>query len=370
MVHRESHLPLTHPVALGSRRTVDAVVVPAGRSAAHVKDAAQLAGELGCVLLAMCSRGGADPADFAEVRARLPAPPTRWYQLTVPDDYRHPLLPASSTPDAAPGDSRHRLLSTMRNLALVVARMVGWRTVLLLDDDIRGLDRDVVERAAGELERDSAVAFPVTSYPDHSVVCHANLLTGRRQRVFVSGSALLVDVGAPFSFFPNIYNDDWFHLYDDVSQDLVGRVSQAGLRQLHYDPYLLPWRPATEELGEVLAEGLMGALHEWPPRFAPDGTAYWADVLAAREDFLAGITARLHRLEPGPQQQRALLALQVAEARRRRITPVQCAEYVGRWRADVQRWRRAIAALDREPGVDAAADRLDLRGTLVGSSRR
>jgi hypothetical protein len=55
------------------------------------------------------------------------------------------------------------------------------------------------------------------------------------------------------SFFPDIYNEDWFYLLDDDRLRPVTLVGEA--IQPAYDPYRDPCRAQVEESGDDLAEG-------------------------------------------------------------------------------------------------------------------
>lgn len=362
-VHRPSHRGLLTGNRVGRPRAIDAVIVPAGRPAHHLQNAAQLATELGCVLLAMCSPLGADPAAFAATAHRR-WPTLRWCHLHVPDDFAHPLLPPTATPDAAGQDWRHGPLSTKRNVALLVARMVGWRTVLLVDDDIVGLNPHEMRIAASGLEHASIVGFKVSDQADNSTVCHARRLAGESQDVFVGACALVVDTARPFGYFPNIYNEDWLFLYDQVAQRTVARLDRSSVRQLHHDPFTAE-RAAAEEFGDIIAEGLMAGLHAPEPVFAPVAPGYWEAFLDDRHALVARVAERL-RDRDGDEHRRALAALVAADLRRGTVTPAFCADYVSRWRSDLASWHAQLPSLPTVGDVDAAADRLGLGDSLVG----
>ncbi len=172
-----------------------------------------------------------------------------------------------------------------RNIALLVARMVEWDTVLFLDGDIRDVDADTVRLAAGALGADrsrpvSAVGLAVEDYPDSSVVCHANRFGGGGQTAFVGASALLVDVTAPeLGHFPTVYNEDWLFLYDALAAKRVRR--EGRVRQLRYDPFGDPQRGRDEEFGDVVAEGLTAHL-ERGGRGVPLAPSFWAAFLRRR----------------------------------------------------------------------------------------
>ena len=109
-------------------------------------------------------------------------------------------------------------LSMKRNLGLVLARMLGWRRIFFLDDDIRDIAYPDLQRTVNMLGRFSAAGMRVTEFPDNSIVCHANRMTGGSQDVFVSGAALAVDCGSEIGFFPDIYNEDWLFFFDAASK--------------------------------------------------------------------------------------------------------------------------------------------------------
>ena len=207
--HRDSHRRLIHrDVSPEGWAQVDAVVVPATRPAPGLTPALKLAAALDCPLLALCSRGtaAAEVRDFAAetgvdaVALDLPQP------STLPD-----LLTTALLADGP--FARHSDTSLKRNIGLAVTRMTGWRRILFLDDDIDGVDADAVRRAATLLPAYGAVGLENTGYPDNSVVCHANRDTGNTgQDTFVGAGALLVPGRQVTSFFPDVYNEDWFFL--------------------------------------------------------------------------------------------------------------------------------------------------------------
>ena len=360
-VHRQSHRRLLRDFDAGPPRPVDAIVVPAGRTADHLRPAAQLAAELRCVLLVMCSPGRADPAEFA-VTAAGEWPDLEWQHLTIPDDLGHPLLPGTASPRADPRDWRHGALSTKRNLALLIARMVGWTTVLMLDDDITDVDARLIHSGADRLGGAVAIGLTVDRFPDNSVVCHANRLAGGEQEVFVGASALLLDTTEPFGFFPNIYNEDWLFLYDGVAERRVGRLDRVTQRR--YQPFDDTGRARAEEFGEVIAEGAMAGLHDTDPGRLLDET-YWAEFLVARHDFIRSASERLVA-RPGVTAFRAARSLDAAERRLRTFSARRCADYVRRWRADLVVWQEGLARLRTAEDVESAAEHLGLSGSLAG----
>ena len=104
----------------------------------------------------------------------------------------------------------------------------------------------------------------VEQHPDNSVVCHARRLAGMSQDVFVTGAVLGVHCNnLPLSFFPDIYNEDWFFFAEEAAPRRLPRVGRA--RQLEYDPFANPDRARREEFGDLLAEGLYALFGEASP---------------------------------------------------------------------------------------------------------
>jgi len=358
--HRESHLDLLQYVLPGSPRPVDAIVVAAGCPTRHVASAVKLAAQLDCDLLVVCS-GQVRPQGVAGFAAEWPK--LRYHAVYLPDGYEHPLLTFASSRIAGVEDGRHGLLNTKRNIGLLVARMLGWHTVLLLDDDIFDVPDALVRRASAGLGRLAAIALAVVDWPDNSVVCHANRLVRRGQDVFVSGSALLVDTSAQFSFFPKIYNEDWLFLIDWLATARVGRIESV--HQLRYDPFEDPERAAAEEFGEVIAEGMIDLLHRHLPTIQLTDSDYWQDFLLRRKAFIARAADRIAAEARTSLHAAALLALATAERRRSEITSTQCASYLHTWRLDTQAWAERIDTLRKVDRLLSAIDYFDLTGDLV-----
>jgi hypothetical protein len=316
-------------------------------------------------MLAVSGANGPDLSAFRNL-ARICWPRLRFHHLYVRPGFTHPLLPLTADPDADVRDRRHGMLSTMRNIGLLMAKMLGWSGVLFLDDDISGLNVDAVLCAARGLGGLAAVGFPIHTFADNSVVCHANRLSGADQAVFVGASALLIDTSRPFPFFPNVYNEDWLFLYDNVAMRRVGRAAANAVQQQEYNPFL-PDRASAEEFGDVIAEGLMAGLHLSSRVFAPTHTDYWRDFLEARRVFIADAADRLAAHMESGSTRDAIAALGAAEERRARITPEYCSWYVQRWRADLTIWATGLSTLRRFDSVGPAADHLGLHASLIGA---
>jgi hypothetical protein len=315
-----------------------------------------LARDTGCALVVLCSTR----RQAAQVLAKCESPPDDFLITHVPQSYENNLLSFLTVvhPEMDIEPSCHIDIARKRNVGLLIARLCGWRTIMFLDDDIRGMTGDAVSRAAELTARFRAVGFKIDYYPDNSVVCHANRLAGEPQDIFPGGSALLVDVERCYSLFPPIYNEDWLFLFDAVQ----GRsVTVAGtLSQLEYRPFAHSRRAATEEFGDVIAEGLYRLIHEGM-RVTDATVEYWQDVLVRRFRLIDHIAAELLRI-PGetPETGSALMSLAAASKRLATITPLACVSFIHAWRTDLDSWRERLLSLPMVGDLATAAKFLEL----------
>lgn len=347
--------------------TPDAIVMPASRPAENLVHAAWLAQETGCRLVVLCSLDarGAEVAKMLKATSTAPA-----VVVDVSPGYRHPLLDFETSglmPEVLPrgcvnpnGD-----LSTKRNLGLLLARMAGWKRIFFMDDDIRRIAPADLLATVSMLDRWRVAGMRVESFPDNSVVCHARREMGDEQDVFVTGSVLAVDCSQPFSFFPEIYNEDWFFFYDEVQHRRVG-CSMRNAGQLAYDPFLNSRRARQQEFGDVLAEGLLTLLHgaQGPEDATSD---YWSSFIAARRKLIDDLKRRSTKLEP-PLRGKMVSALETATACLMKIQPWACARYVKSWRYDLEAWRERLADVSAMGSIDAALRKLGLEQITVAEA--
>jgi glycosyltransferase involved in cell wall biosynthesis len=333
--HHGSHRGLLYTAPRDSPEAgVDAIIVPTARNPLALDHAIGLATKLGCTLVTLCSKYST--ADRAAARAA-----TAEVELLA-IDVSNPLqglLPAFRTSRLLENTRFHRNTDTSqkRNLGLLIARMAGWQRIVFLDDDIEIPEPFDLRRAAALTERFAGVGLNIHGYPDNSVVCHAYREAGGAQDVFVGGGALVVDTRSTSSFFPNIYNEDWFFLLD--SEQLQPTAVTGIAYQKPYDPFARDDRARMEELGDVLAEGLFWLLDEGRP-LRDAHAAYWRQYLAKRQSFIIETVDMVRRMEGEPERRHRMLeSLKAACGRSQSIKPELCEEYVRVWRADRQTWR-------------------------------
>lgn len=362
--HYSSHGALLRPAARGNG-TLDAIVVPAARPADNLESAVRLGAELGVPVVLLCS-GRALPQYARQVAEGVEGARCSVVDLSHRAEVGLPALDTAAFGQAIVGS--HGDLSLKRNLGLVLGRMCGWRTVLFLDDDIRGVSPALTRLVVGSLEHHAVAGMPATSYPDNSVVCHARRLAGGGQGVFVSGSALAVDVRRAGAFFPEVYNEDWFFLAPHLESRAVATL--GSVRQEPYEPFSDPHRAGSEEFGDVLAEGLVGLLHSGPSAPAGVSTDYWAAFLRCRRDFIRDAVEGCRARAAGgadDEAGRALRALEKAEWSRSRLSPGLLADWVGAWRRDLTTWQGYLSGIPTGKDLPAALELLGLPVEFVGS---
>jgi hypothetical protein len=336
-------------------RHLDAIVVPTIRPFS-LGPAIALAAGVGCALVVLCSTR--EQAARAVQKCR---PLVDDVLVTYISPYAAENLPAlltSQRPQMDSATSCHVDIARKRNVGLLLARLCGWRTVMFLDDDIRALTANAISAAAALAAHFQAVGFKINHYPDNSVVCHAHRLAGGTQDVFPGGSALVVDVARNDAMFPPIYNEDWLFLFDAAQRRSVALAGT--LSQLEYLPFARPERAASEEFGDVIAEGLYRLLHEGGT--ITDATqAYWRNVLERRFRLIDHIADELLLRTGGALvTKHALISLAAARRRLVDITELACLSFVHAWRTDVDTWRKQLTDLPVLADLAGAAKYLGL----------
>ncbi|WP_328995919.1 hypothetical protein OG394_14780 [Kribbella sp. NBC_01245] len=352
--HVPSHASLLQDVSAVSSSAassrLDAIVVPAARPSLH--RLISLSAQLSIPLVVLCSRQAKAEKVAERVEDTFGA---RALVIDVPDDYQL-LDHCHLTSDRAfwkASAERSSDLSIKRNIGLVLARLRGWKKILFVDDDIYQLRPHDISRLAGSLDRHPVASMATKYFPDNSVVCHARRLAGLGQDVFVSGAVLGVNTQRPtLSFFPDIYNEDWFFFAQHAAARSLPKVGEV--RQDEYEPYADPERAAREELGDVLAEGLYALFSGTPGwdlmdqlRAAASGR-HWRLFL---EDRHSMITETLDRLSvaryisastASTTVQAAQEALRRAANQLENFTPDLCVDFIEKWREDNDRWQKVL----------------------------
>jgi hypothetical protein len=210
----------------------------------------------------------------------------------------------------------------------------------------------------------------VREFPDNSVVCHARRLAGLRQGVFVTGAVLGVHCNSlPLSYFPDIYNEDWFFFAEGAATRKLPRVGHAA--QLEYDPFDSPERARREEFGDLLAEGLYAWIGENGPGVQFDEllrrvtTAYWSRFIDVRQKVINEAKAQLSRFADSGGNcgivRTAIDSLGAAESQLATISAELCVSFVNAWRDDVVDWQRFSNGVSNVGNIHAALEFLELK---------
>jgi hypothetical protein len=385
LTHRGLLGSLSTPAATAATGPVDLVVVPTSRKdpeeRSGVRTALRLAQDgMARFLLVIVSKDAADPDSvrrlrdlLASVRSDVGVWVTELPPATRVPKFKVDRLPLTSAHRRyAQGDPRSvNEVGTKRNLALLLARCMKLRTVLFVDDDITPrlpgsggtLDPASLRAALRHLtdpEGPSAVGWELRGYDDNSVVCRAAQLAGRPQEQFIGGGALLVRADPGVPFFPAIYNEDWLFLLGLLDGRPPERawVCAGDVVQDPYDGYH-PRRARSEELGDMLGEGLMSLLHLGRSPEAETDQAFWRAVVDGRRRFIAGVRADLERRRAqGRDDAEVAAALGALDAamlvhRHLDLKPKlwldQFVRYQAAWRTDLDDWSQLLARADRIP---------------------
>jgi hypothetical protein len=347
--------------------TLDAIVVPASRPAESLGTVVDVARHIGCRLVVLSSFR-TDPAGVRRLFNDKGF--AKGTVVEVPATYEHPLFDFGTTRWTREGDGKKvcsvRIsdLSSKRNIGLALARMLGWKCIFFMDDDIRKISADDILGTVSLLgtggpsgDRYRSASIVVQEFPDNSVVCHARREIGEYQDVFVSGSMLAVDTSAPFDFFPDIYNEDWLFFYRDTAGERLAR-SGFQARQLPYDPFAEPLRAAAQEFGDIIAEGLYALLHSGLGAESADWD-YWRMFLDDRNRILDEILGNLYKVVA---EKRDAMDAAIASARAmlRDITPDMCVQYIRTWRNDLEQWAKRMEMLPRPGSIERALYELGL----------
>lgn len=336
----------------------DAILVPTYRPVRQLRSCISLARRTGIPLIVVCSRA----VNQKEVIDRATQANVEAFALDLPPDNPLAIDLATSRDEelsaASPGWNRD--LSMKRNLGLVLARLLGWRRLMFLDDDIYRVGGKDVAAMAAALEDHSVSALIPERYPGNSVVCHAHRLGGGHQDVFASASGLGVRCDRDeLAFFPNIYNEDWFFFADEAAGHRIVKVGESWQRK--YDPYDDPGRAAREEFGDLIAEGLYARLDRNQGIWDVDAE-YWREFIKSRMEFHRRVTEALGRIEDRhwDEAARARNSIRAAQDQLTKITPELCQKFVRLWRADLVKWRSYLTDLPNLDSLMAAFRFLDI----------
>jgi hypothetical protein len=361
-----SHIELLESSDRQGRGQFDAILVPTNRPVGFLSACITLAQQTAIPLIVVCSKR----VNGWQVIEAAAQENVEVFAVDLPEYPANPLVGTSfgtSTDEdlLAASSGKTRDLSTKRNLGLVLAKILGWRRLMFLDDDIYGISREDVEALAAALNNHNVSALIPEYYPDNSVACHAFRLGGGKQKTFASAGGMGVRCDwADLPFFPNVYNEDWFFFSQEAANRRIAVVGKS--RQREYDPYRDPNRAVKEEFGDLLAEGLYARL-DARLGISDVDEAYWTAFKESRRDFLRRVADSLERHRDrdredgdGPRVRAAQVSIRAAQEQLERIDSGLCQKFIKLWQADLVEWRRYLTELPRFESLGSALDYLGL----------
>ena len=370
-----SHIELLESSDHQGRAQFDAILVPTNRPVEFLRACIGLAQQTAIPLIVVCSKR----VNKREVIEAAERENVEVFAVDLPEYPANPLVGTSfgtSTDEdlLAASSGKTRDLSTKRNLGLVIAKMLGWRRLMFLDDDIYGISKEDVEALAAALNNHNVSALIPEYYQDNSVACHAFRLGGGEQDTFASAGGMGVRCDwADLPFFPNVYNEDWFFFSGEAASRRIAVVGKS--RQREYNPYQDPKRAVKEEFGDLLAEGLYARLDDHQGISDVD-EAYWTAFKESRRDFLRRVADSLERHPnrdlqegDGPRVRAALRSIHAAQEQLERIDSVLCQKFIKLWQADLVEWRRYLTELPHFESVGRALDYLGLKYSATPNAR-
>lgn len=226
-------------------------------------------------------------------------------------------------------------LPAKRNYALWYARRHRFNRILLLDDDIRGLQSTTFAAGAIALQDFVVSGFFVDDFPDTSVIGHIEIQSGLPVSTFLSGSCLFIRLDGDIGFFPPIYNEDWLFMLPHITQRHV--CSLGSVRQKFYNPLADPSVALFQEFGEIIADSLFAlvASNCYSERFNP---TIWRKLLILRRDWLTELATCTSN-----SQHRVIV--EAARAKGAEVTEEDCVRFVGDWESDRKLWDHILQDL-------------------------
>ncbi len=341
--HSTSHSKLITVDAVARSAPVDAIIVPTARPVAYLRTAMRLARDRGCVLVALCSKRASAQTAFREAKAMG----TEIIAVDVTADLATKMPPFGTSKVTASKTFERRTDTSMkRNLGLLLAQVAAWERIVFLDDDISVPRAQDLNDAAGLLDEYTGAGLAIGGFPDNSVVCHAYRDAGGKHDTFIGGGALAVGHRSYTSFFPDIYNEDWFFLLNEKALSRSARTGEVV--QAPFDPYRDDRRARSEELGDSLAEGLFWLLDNGRELTAADDSRYWIGFLSRRRKFIDEVIGMVRDSDtlPAEVKGRMTIALKAAKGRNLVIQPEMCVDYLAAWRKDREQWQGHVLSMD------------------------
>jgi hypothetical protein len=209
---------------------------------------------------------------------------------------------------------------------------MGYRRLLLVDDDMEPTTPETAVTTLGLLDRFDFVGAHTEGYPDDSVIGHIARGAGVIQYSFITGQYLGLRSTVRQTFFPPIYNEDLVFLILQLRGGLAARSGRV--RQLVPEPGgSLVRRAISQEPGEVHFEGCTwAALGGGFDSLSEE--AFWSEVLDFRVRCLRDLLSK----PPIASSQVATRIIRAVRSFTQTLRPQDFVDFYASYQALSERW--------------------------------
>jgi|GEM_PF-2436984 hypothetical protein len=225
-------------------------------------------------------------------------------------------------------------LPMKRNFAMKHALLMGYKKILLVDDDIRSIKKQHLVGGAKCLDRYTLAGRFVEDFIDTSILGHLERAAGDRVYPFLSGSFLFVRPQDAKGFFPCLYNEDWLFMLPHVRERSICSFGSIG--QVKFDPFHDEARSVFQEFGDLLVDGLYSLLanNQYSDRYE---SGIWSSIISQRQEFLRSLGRRIN-------DARITRIVKKMLQFNDDITAEDCCKFIHNWEADLKSWKSYIGA--------------------------
>lgn len=351
------------PVNAESSVPVGAIIMPVSRKIKDIKRFIlanmELAERYNVSLVVLCSHD-AKRQDVARLTLKFTT--LKWLAIDGPFDIDAATLPEPPSELDRPASWD---LAFKRNFGLQLARLMGWPSIMFVDDDVEIQEDHFFKQIDLMQSGAKVVASNARKEMDLSVVTGAYFEAYGQTAIdsYMSSQAILIDMRENvLGFYAQVYCEDWFFLIPYLLTD--GHAAWAGsIPQRVYNRFTTK-RAAHEEEGDLLAEGILrlvakvnadnpdATFHERLQKLVEMADkSYWEQQILHRAMVIQGLIIDANRGFPTRKSGRIKTALKtslatlVGDDEHDGIHPEAAAEWVKRWADDVLIWQERLRPL-------------------------
>lgn len=242
-----------------------------------------------------------------------------------------------------PFGEKYWTLGYCRNYALVLAKLLGFRRVIMIDDDIIFKGTKRIFNILSALSRFDIVGARTTGMPDDSVVGHIIRALGLQPDEFISGQFVGIDTDSMDYYFPNIYNEDWIFFLFQTANTSLGRISEV--EQLIYDPFRDFRRKSLfQEFGEIAVDGVFEAVVAKKEMSLLNAKDFWTNVCRERAKLLKELTGAV---KSHPNRRTFEMILKGLQRYHLSIHPEQFRLFFGNYLESLSSWHTLLSTLSK-----------------------